>query len=107
MTTVKTNKTIDTFKPVLRQKDMDRDMYNEIEKLAKECVESPKEKFKNENEIANFMKKFLEEKYKDKDLCWHVIIGRNFGGCITFKEKVMCYLYVGQIGFLIFATPDV
>ena len=99
MTTVKTNKTIDTFKPVLRQKDMDRDMYNEIEKLAKECVESPKEKFKNENEIANYMKKFLEEKYKDKDLCWHVII--------TFKEKVMCYLYVGQIGFLIFATPDV
>ena len=74
----------------------------EKEKLAKECVESPKEKFKNENEIANYMKKFLEDKYKDKDLCWHVIIGRNFGGCITFKEKVMCYFYVGQVGFLVF-----
>ena len=95
------------FKPVERIKDMDRDMNKDIQKLAKDCVESTKEKFKNENDIANYIKKQLEEKYKDKDLCWHVIVGRNFGGCITYKEKVMTYFYVGQIGFLIFATPDV
>ena len=107
MTTVKTNKTIDSFKPVCRTKEMDTSMYSEIEKLAKECVESPKEKFQNENEIANYIKKNLEEKYKNQDLCWHVIVGINFGGCITYKEKVMTYFYVGQIGFLVFATPDV
>ena len=67
MTTVKTNKTIDSFKPVCRTKEMDTSMYSEIEKLAKECVESPKEKFQNENEIANYIKKNLEEKYKNNN----------------------------------------
>ena len=96
------------FKPVPRRNDMEPSMYREIEKIAKDCVESStKEKFKNEKDIADFLKNKLEEKYKDRDLCWHVIVGRNFGGCITYKEKVMTYFYVGQIGFLVFATPDV
>ena len=95
------------FKPVPRRNDMEPGMYREIEKIAKDCVESTKERFKNENDIANHLKKQLEERYKDRDLCWHVIVGRTFGGCITSKEKVMTYFYVGQIGFLVFATPDV
>ena len=95
------------FTPVARRNEMDKSMYYEIEKIAKECVESSKENFKNENDIANYLKKQLEEKYKGQDLCWHVIVGRNFGGCITYKEKIMTYFYVGQIGFLVFATPDV
>ena len=66
------------FKPVPRRNDMEPSMYKEIEKIAKDCVESTKERFKNENDIANYLKKQLEEKYKDRDLCWHVIIGRNF-----------------------------
>lgn len=107
MTTMKALRQGYFFKPVMRQKDMNNDMYSEIEKLAKECVEATKENFKNENDIANYIKKQLEEKFKAQDLCWHVIVGRNFGGCITYKEKVMAYFYVGQIGFLIFATPDV
>ena len=107
MTTIRTLRQLSSFKPVTRIKDMDKDMYTEIEKLAKECVEGKVEKFKNENDIANYVKGQLEEKYKDRDLCWHVIVGRNFGGCITYKEKIMTYFYVGQIGFLIFATPDV
>ena len=49
----------------------------------------------------------IEKKYADKAYCWHVIVGRNFGGCLTYKEKVMTYFYVGQIGFLIFATSEV
>ena len=48
MSTVKTEKRTDPFKPVIRKKDMDRDMYNDIERMAKECVENPKEKFKDE-----------------------------------------------------------
>ena len=95
------------FKPVPRINDMEPGMYRDIEKIAKDCVESTKERFKNENDIANYLKKQLEERYKDRDLCWHVIVGRNFGGGITYKEKVMTYFYVGQIGFLVFATPDV
>ena len=106
-TNVKSQNQGNLFKPVIRKRDMDRDMYNDIEKVARECVEFSKEKYKNENEIANHLKKHLEDKYKDRDLCWHVIIGRNFGCNITYKQKVMAYFYVGQIGFLVFATPDV
>ena len=36
------------FKPVPRRNDMDSSMYREIEKIAKDCVESTKERFKNE-----------------------------------------------------------
>ena len=51
MNTVKTEKRTDPIKQVIRKKDMDRDMYNDIERMAKECVENPKEKFKDENVI--------------------------------------------------------
>lgn len=51
MSTVKTEKRSDPFKPVIRKRDMDKDMYNYIERMAKECVENPKEKFKDENVI--------------------------------------------------------
>jgi dynein light chain LC8-type len=59
---------------------------------------------KKTQEIANFIKEKLEDKYKDKDLCWHVIIGRNFGGYLTHQDKMYTYFYIGQLGFLIFAT---
>ena len=45
------------FKPVPRINDMDSGMYRDIEKIAKDCVESTKERFKNENDIANYLKK--------------------------------------------------
>ena len=43
------------FKPVARRNDMEPAMYKEIEKMAKDCVESTKERFKNENDIANYL----------------------------------------------------
>lgn len=58
-------------------------------------------------EMCNFMKERLEEKYRDRDICWHVIIGRNFGSFLTYQEKYYVYFYIGQLGFMIFATPDV
>jgi hypothetical protein len=61
----------------------------------------------NQKEMANFLKEKLENKYRDKDINWHVIIGRNFGSNITFQEKIYCYFYIGQLGFMIFATPEV
>jgi dynein light chain LC8-type len=54
--------------------------------------------------VANYIKRNLEEKYRDKDVCWHVIVGRHFGGFLTYQEKNYTYFYIGQVGFLIFAT---
>ena len=32
--------------------------------------------------MANYIKDRLEDKYRDRDLCWHVIVGKNFGGYV-------------------------
>ena len=51
------------------------------------------------------MKQKLETTNTDeKSLCWHVIVGLNFGGFVTFQEENYVYLYYGQMGYLIFAT---
>lgn len=47
--TTRAEKRFDLFKPVLRTKEMDDDLYKEIERMAKECIEIQKEKFRNEN----------------------------------------------------------
>ena len=49
------------------------------------------------------MKTKLEEKYNE-NVCWHVIVGRNFGGFVTYQDKMHVYFYIGQTGFLVFAT---
>ena len=49
MSTVKSTKVIDRFKPVTRKRDMEKEMYNEIESMAKQCVEMSKDKFKDES----------------------------------------------------------
>lgn len=54
MTTTRTEKKTDLFKPVLRAKEMDEELYKEIERMAKESIEIQKEKFKNENVFKIF-----------------------------------------------------
>ncbi|MCQ2816390.1 MAG: hypothetical protein MJ252_03900 [archaeon] len=49
MTTAKTTKSLDTFKPVSKLRDMDKETYTYIEKICRECIEYPKERFKDEN----------------------------------------------------------
>ncbi len=107
------NQNLSAFKTVVKARDMDDEMFNNIEAICK-TIFDPKEKFKDEmvrkrkikfiQECANYIKDKLEEKYGSKDLCWHVIVGRHFGGFLTHQEKIYTYFYIAQIGFLIFAT---
>ena len=101
---IKEQKNVVGLKPVIKAKDMDEEMFKGIEKWARETYENTKEKLRDEMDIANFLKDKLEDKYKDKDLCWHVIVGRHFGGYVTYQEKMYTYFYIGQFGYLIFAT---
>lgn len=47
------------FKSIIRSKDMSEDMFREIERLAKDSIENPKEKFRDEmvNRIFNLNRK--------------------------------------------------
>ena len=94
------------IKPIVKVNEMENDMYRFIEQHAISSYDDKKNS-KDEIDIANYLKDKLDEKYKDRDLCWHVIVGKNFGGYTSFVEKMYCYFYIGQTGFLIFATPDV
>ncbi len=96
-----------SVKPVVKVKEMEDHVFRDIENWVRESYEDTKLKMKDEIDIANYLKDKLEEKYKGGDLCWHVIVGKNFGGYVTFLEKMYCYFYVGQTGFMIFATHDV
>ncbi len=96
-----------TVKPVVKVKEMDDTMFKFIEDSVRETYEDTKLKMKDEIDVANYLKDKLDDRYRDKDLCWHVIVGKNFGGYVSFQEKIYCYFYVGQTGFMIFATPDV
>lgn len=49
MSTVKSTKEIERFIPVKRRSDMDKDMLNYIQSMAKQCVEMTNKKFKDEN----------------------------------------------------------
>lgn len=93
-----------SFKPVIKQKEMEDEMMYNIECWARETFFEPRLKMKDEIDIANYIKDRLDDKYKDRDLCWHVIVGKNFGGCVSFQEQIYCYFYMGQTGFMIFAT---
>lgn len=94
------------IKPVVKVNEMESEIYRFIEQTAISSYDD-KKNFKDEIDIANNIKDKLDERFKDKDLCWHVIVGKNFGGFTSFVEKMYCYFYIGQTGFLIFATPEV
>ena len=103
-----------TFTPKLVSKEKDKDMpealFKDIESYAKEAFDN---KFTDEKvkflillqEIADYVKKKLEER-NERDVCWHVVVGRHFGGYVTYREKMYAYFYIGQMGFLIFATVN-
>merc|ERR1712080_372010 len=56
----------------------------------------------HEQQVAQFMKNQFEKKFKSK---WHCIVGRNFGAYVTHEVGCYIYFYIGQKGFLIWATP--
>jgi hypothetical protein len=44
-----------SFKSVVKAKDMDEEMFREIERLARETIENPKEKFRDEMVKINYL----------------------------------------------------
>jgi len=56
----------------------------------------------HEQEIATYMKRSFETKYKSN---WHCVVGRNFGAHVTHETGRYIYFHIGQKGFLIWSTP--
>ena len=83
---------------VFKVVDMENEMKENILRKSEEALNEALQ----DKEIAIRLKSALEADYKGS--VWHVIVGRNFGSCVTYEAKHYIYFYIGQKGFLIFKT---
>lgn len=51
--------------------------------------------------IAQFIKRELDRKYGS---VWHCVVGRHFGSYVSHDDKNFLYFFIGDCGFLIWAT---
>ena len=68
------------------------DMMEEMQKEAIEVTIAALKKFNIEKEVATHIRKYFEDKYNPT---WHVIVGRNFGSCVTHETKNFIYFTLG------------
>jgi hypothetical protein len=56
-------------------------------------------KFNTHKEMAEYLKRKFDA---DDGPTWNVIVGHNFGANVRHIAERFCYLYIDQLGFLIF-----
>ena len=78
-------------------------MEDEMAEYAMKEAEGALETSFNERRIAQLMKAAFEKKYKSN---WHCVAGRDFGAFVTHEVGRFLFFYIGQKGFLIWATPS-
>ncbi|KER32491.1 hypothetical protein T265_12815, partial [Opisthorchis viverrini] len=84
-------------KAIVKNADMDEDMQQEAVNLCNLAME----KFKMEKDIAAFMKKEFDKKYKPT---WHCIVGKCFGSYVTHETKHFIYFYFRNNAVLLFKS---
>ncbi|KAI1723820.1 dynein light chain type 1 domain-containing protein [Ditylenchus destructor] len=75
------------------------DISEEIQSYAIECAIVALEKHSIEKDIASYIKKEFDNKYKPT---WHCIAGRSFGSFVTHEKGCFIYFYIDQMAILLF-----
>ena len=83
------------FKPVPRRNDMEPSMYKDIEKIAKECVKSTKEIYKNKNDIDNYNKNIIK-----------IMLDILYIRCSKYKKSNLSYIEISHNFFFISNTSS-
>ena len=84
---------------VIKMNHMDQEMAEYAVREAEGALETSF----NERRIAQLMKAAFETKFKSN---WHCVVGRDFGAWVTHETGRFLFFYIGQKGFLIWATPS-
>ena len=84
-------------------KIIDHDMEDWLLQECVDCAIYALHNFKNEQDVAEFMKKEFDLKYEPS---WHVIVGQSFGAYIGHEVLKCAYFSVGCLFFVIFKSPD-
>ena len=82
---------------VIKTVDMTKEMQEHVIDISIQGIE----KFSVEDDIAAFIKKEFDKKYKST---WHCIVGRNFGSEVTHKSKHLIHFFIHDVGVLLFKS---
>ncbi len=69
----------------------------------KEVVVDLAQQALEQSSVPTAMAKFIKMQL-DKDFhpSWHVVVGRDFGMCVSHAEASVAYFYVGELAFLVY-----
>ena len=87
-------------KPLVRFTDMPLEMKTEVTEIVEMAI-SKAIPTRNWEGAAATIKQTLDKKFAPT---WHCAIGEGFGYEITYQTRNMCYLFVQDVGILLYKT---
>jgi dynein light chain 4 len=87
-------------KPHVKHNDMTAEMLNEaVEIVTMSCDKHTASK--NYEAAAQLIKQGMDKKFGSP---WHCFIGEGFGFDVSYQQKNMLLVYIGEIGILIYKS---
>jgi dynein light chain LC8-type len=86
-----------------KAKIIERDMEDWQLQECVDCAIYALHHFKDEEEVAEFMKKEFDLKYEPS---WHVVVGQSFGAYLGHDIRKCAYFSIGCLFFVIFKSPE-
>jgi dynein light chain LC8-type len=86
-----------------KAKIIERDMEDWQLQECVDCAIYALHHFKDEEEVATFMKKEFDLKYEPS---WHVVVGQSFGAYLGHDIRKCAYFSIGCLFFVIFKSPE-
>jgi len=87
-------------KPLVKSTDMQLEMKTEVQEIVEMAI-SKALPTRNWEGAAQAIKNNLDKKFAPT---WHCAIGEGFGFDITYQTRNMCYLFVQDVGILVYKS---
>jgi dynein light chain 4 len=87
-----------TSRPFLKYNDMTAEVCTETIEIITMAVDKHVPT-KNYEAAAHLIKQSMDKKFGTS---WHVFIGEGYGFDVSYQQRHMLYLYVGEIGVLVY-----
>ena len=82
---------------VIKSADMPQEMQDQAVAIAKKGLSM----YTVESAIAAHVKREFEDEH---GLCWHCVVGKNFGANVGHHKGNFLYFYIGDTAVLLFKT---
>ncbi|EGR29513.1 hypothetical protein IMG5_154340 [Ichthyophthirius multifiliis] len=82
------------IEPQIKATDMEEDMVKRVKEISLSAIKD----FKQERQIANYIKQVFD---KQDGYGWNCIVGRNFGSHIVHQTKKYCFFQINELQLLL------